>query len=331
MRLLHNLYPGGRTSANAAGYVGALEPDLLGEAMVLRTLKAESASRRPLLDVVFEGAGEDGLRTGFTVLERLSEEHEEEARGWIARVLDGDVPGRAVAALEAAKAVGQRTAYSSLGVQLAEALGRKGTSELAVRLEAAGIPEDTVLLREVAVWVMSTLLAHLPERAEPQLQAQRAGLLNSLGMRQSALGHWEAALASTQEAVEQFRKLAGAQPDALLPDLAASLNNLGGRQSALGQREAALASAQEAVEQYRKLAAARPDTFLPNLATSSAIWAGCKANWGNGSRRWPARKRRSTSAVSLRLPTVMRSCGTLRRPLPTWACCKVSLSNERRR
>ncbi|WP_438014204.1 tetratricopeptide repeat protein [Sorangium sp. So ce315] len=78
----------------------------------------------------------------------------------------------------------------------------------------------------------------------------------------------EAALASTQEAVEQYRKLAATQPAAFLPDLAMSLNNLGLMQSELGQCEAALASTQEAVEQYRKLAAGQDAAFLPHLVTS---------------------------------------------------------------
>ena len=65
---------------------------------------------------------------------------------------------------------------------------------------------------------------------------------------QSALGQREAALASTQEAVDIRRKLAQARPEAFLPDLARRLYNLGEAQSALGQREAALVSAEEALE-----------------------------------------------------------------------------------
>ena len=74
-----------------------------------------------------------------------------------------------------------------------------------------------------------------------------AASLNNLGNRQSAFEQRYAALASTQEALGLYRKLAQARPEAFLPDLAMSLNNLGAMQSALGQREAALASATEAV------------------------------------------------------------------------------------
>jgi nucleoside phosphorylase len=283
LRLLHHLYPGGLTGANAAGYVGRLEPDLLGEGMVLRTLKAERASAGRLLDRVFQGAGEEALRTGFTVLGHLSEENPEEAQGWIAHMLDRDVPGRAVAALHATEAVGKRTAYGTLGPQLAEALARKGTVELAERIEmelwettGSGSAYDAtsqwvgseLSLRAVAAWMVETQLKHLPARELPEPQAERARLLNNLGGTQSALGQPEAALASTQEAVDILRKLAAAQPAAFLPYLAGSLSNLGIRQLALGQPEAALASTQEAVEQYRKLAAAQPAAFLPYLAVS---------------------------------------------------------------
>jgi tetratricopeptide (TPR) repeat protein len=83
-----------------------------------------------------------------------------------------------------------------------------------------------------------------PEAVLPYL----AGSLDDLGGMQSELGQREAALASTQEAVDLLRKLAQARPEAFLPDLAMSLNNLGNRQGELGQREAALASAEEALD-----------------------------------------------------------------------------------
>src|SRR5262249_28007485 len=86
--------------------------------------------------------------------------------------------------------------------------------------------------------------------------------------RLSDLGRREEALAASQEAVDIYRRLAQARPDAFLPDLAMSLNNLGIRLSNLGRREGALAANQEAVDIYRRLAQTRPDAFLPNLASS---------------------------------------------------------------
>jgi tetratricopeptide (TPR) repeat protein len=50
--------------------------------------------------------------------------------------------------------------------------------------------------------------------------------LNNLGNRFSRLGRREDALAASQEAVDIYRSLAQARPDAFLPDLAMSLGAL---------------------------------------------------------------------------------------------------------
>ncbi|MFT3766210.1 MAG: tetratricopeptide repeat protein [Minicystis sp.] len=257
--LLRALYPG-----RDANYINGLEPDLLGEALVLRTLSKEGAGAGSYLDRVFDGADGGAIRTGFTVLGRLSEDHKK-AENWITRVLDRDVAGRALEAFAAAKIVGERTAHAAVGIVLAKALEREGTADLATRLERVlPHPEQTVSLREVGQWVTATRLAHLPKDEGEE----RARLLNNLSTWQSALGQREAALASTQEAADIYRTLAAARPETFLPGLAMSLNNLSVDQSDLGQREAALASTQEAVDIYRTLAAARPGAFLPDLAMS---------------------------------------------------------------
>ncbi len=214
---------------------------------------------------VFDDSDAQAVRTGFTVLGRLSEDHED-AAGWIARVLARDVAGRAMEAFAAAKTVGERTAHAALGMELARALEREGTIELAERL-GPELPhaQQAVSLLEVGLWVLTKLLASLPEGSK---QEERARILNNLSVWQSMLGHREAALASTQEAIDLRRSLAQARPEAFLPDLASSLHNLGKMQSDLGHREAALASIQEAVDLRRQLAQAHPDALLPALAMS---------------------------------------------------------------
>jgi nucleoside phosphorylase len=257
--LLHDFYPG-----RDGQHVGALEPGLLGEAMVWRALSREGVGAEPYLNRVFEGADGRAIRTGFAVLGRLSEEHEE-AEGWIARVLERDVNGRAMEAFTAAKTVGEWTAHAAVGKELAKALEREGTIELAERMEDELPPAgETVSLREVGSWVLGKRLAHLPEG----MVEERAKLLNDLSLWQSELGQHEAALASAQEAVEIRRKLAETRPEAFLPDFAMSLNNLGILQGEFGQHEAALASTQEALNIRRKLAEGRPEVFLPDLAQS---------------------------------------------------------------
>ena len=136
---------------------------------------------------------------------------------------------------------------------------------------AAGVPEQTLALREFAAVVLMCVVAVVRALAEdnphdylPVLSAA----LNNLGNRLSYLGRREEALAAAEEAVALRRQLAAARPDAFTPGLAMSLNNLANFLSTLERREEALATAEEAVTLYRQLAAARPDAFTPGLAMS---------------------------------------------------------------
>src|SRR5262249_48334707 len=143
-----------------------------------------------------------------------------------------------------------------------------GTVQFARQIENARIPRDTVSLREVSAWALQTLVATAVETEDPSAKARRAHLLIKLGSRQRDLDQLEAALISTNEGKEIFRKLAEANPAVFQPYLAASLSNLSAMQSALGQGEAAYASAYEAVRLYRALAATNAKKFLPYLAGS---------------------------------------------------------------
>jgi len=129
---------------------------------------------------------------------------------------------------------------------------------------ALPVPDRTLALRPF----LADFYRARRERLSPEAAEERAGVLVMLGYALSALGRREEALAATQEAVDIYRGLARANPQAFLPYLAASLNNLGNRLSALGRREEALTATQEAVDIYRGLARANPQAFLPYLAGS---------------------------------------------------------------
>jgi nucleoside phosphorylase/tetratricopeptide (TPR) repeat protein len=268
LSVLHNLYLGPTQSTGRPGYVGALEPDLLGEAMVVRALCGEDDGANALLNHVFLDRTEDAIEHGFAVLGRVSVKHQTEASAWIVRVLARDLDGRALAALAAAKAISRDSAHALLGMVLATLLEQQGTEDIAERLEAAGIPNGTVSLREVAIWVTSTKLRHLPAADDEDGLIQRGILWNNLGAMQRDLGRRELALDSSQEAVSIYRTLVAKRPNAFLPDLARGLNNLGNKRIDLGQLEPALAATLEAVAIYRALAAASPNAFLPYLASS---------------------------------------------------------------
>ena len=273
--LAHDLY----ASRSRDGYAGGLEPDLLGEGMVRRALYEERGEAGAFLGRVFDSASAVQLQTGFEVLGRMSVDYPEEARGWIASVLGSNVADRALPALEAAKNVRKSTAHAVLGQELAAALERGGTGALAESLWAAGLPEDTVSLREVGLWTTAAFLQALPPGDEEHVLAQRAALLNDLADRQNALGKREAALASVQEAVDHYRKLAASRPEIFQPFLATALANLGNAQLELDPRRKGGGQKQTGGRRW----AERWPTDVP---TPAGRWGG--AHW-TADRAWSAR------------------------------------------
>jgi len=276
--LLRDLYPG-LVSEAGQERMGSWEPDLSGEALVLRALRGEGEAAGQWLRQVVEGADTRAVRTAFEVLGRLSAEAPE-AGEWMASLLAGAVSSRATAALEAAKAIGPRPAYAAAGRELAKALEREGTPEVAERLEAAGLPDFVAPLREVSVWVKTTLLNHLAPGESPRALIEQARFRGGLGFLLGTLGRRQEALVFVKEAVEHYRKLAGAYPEVFRVDLALGLTDLGVVQGELGQREEALAAMQEAVAIRRGLAEESPEEFLPILAVNLNGLAGAQSALG---------------------------------------------------
>jgi len=267
--LLQRIYQG--TGEEPSVFLPALEPDLLGEGMLLRVASPKLQGDRPppdWIDRVFPADEHtQAVSTGLEVLGRASATRPEVVQPWISRLLAGPLRPRALLALEAAKAIGLRTELSVLGDVLADRLEASGDVMLAVELERARIPM-TVSLRRVVEWTTRTLLQALPRSGEERLLDSRAQLLTNRGLTLSNLGRHEEALQSLHEALELRRSLARSNPEAFLPDLAASLNNLCGALSRLGRHQEALAAVREASELLRPLAELDPVTFRPTFAKS---------------------------------------------------------------
>ena len=261
--LLHDVY----AVAEGGPYLPGLQPDLLGEAMVLR-IASKDADEKWIERVIVEDDDAAAVDSAFTVLGRAAAVNAAAISPWLATLLRTELAIRALPALRAAMVVGQRTAFSPLGDLLADALERDGTTTMAHALTHERIPFFTVSLRRVVEWRNRIRLADTPAGIEPETLAKRAALLDERGGRLRDLGQREAALGATHEAVEVYRGLAAKHPDAFLPDLATSLSNLGLLLSEVGQRDAALDATHQAVELRRGLAAKHPDAFLPDLAVS---------------------------------------------------------------
>jgi hypothetical protein len=165
VKLLHNIYE----SVDRTKYLPGLEPHLLGEGMVLRVAARLSRTSAPTGDswierVVVDGDDEPAITSTFTVLGRASAINSAVTMPWIETLLRGQLSTRAVLALRAGKAVGQRTAVSALGDLLADALERDGSVAIAVELAEEGVPYPTVSLSRVGEWQTRTLIAHIPEK-----------------------------------------------------------------------------------------------------------------------------------------------------------------------
>ncbi|EAU66905.1 tetratricopeptide repeat family [Stigmatella aurantiaca DW4/3-1] len=270
LHLLHRIYQ--RKGPKASMYLPALEPDLLGEAMVLRVASPEREEDRVApdwIDRVLPSDEEERIvGTGLEVLGRASAAHPEAGRRWLERLLTNPLRPRARLALVAAKNVGMHTAFSPLGEILAERLRAVSDIELARELATVGVPQSTVSLGEVDVWILTTLLQESGSAIGEASERTRASLLNKLGNRLGALGRPAEALEATREAVGLHRELAQRNPDAFRPALAGSLNNLGNRLGTLGRPEEALEATHEAVGLHRELAQRNPDAFRPDLAVS---------------------------------------------------------------
>ncbi|MET8049010.1 SEC-C metal-binding domain-containing protein, partial [Streptosporangium sp. NPDC005286] len=97
--------------------------------------------------------------------------------------------------------------------------------------------------------------------------------LPNLGGCLSGVGDKRGAVELVREAAELHRRLAEAEPEAYLPDLAISLANLGTLLSGVGDKRGAVRPVREAVEVYRRLAEAEPEAYLPGLALSLLRYA----------------------------------------------------------
>ena len=261
---LHQRY--GRTGM----YLPALEPDLLGEALICRVARTIG---RPAGDVWIDRVviptdnDEHILTSAFTVMARASIT-DAAVRPWIVRLLQSDLLRRAVVALRVAKNVGKQTAFSHLGDALADVLEQFGTSDIARELLTEEVPSRTISLQRVLVWQLRTLLAVTSAGGRVLERAIRADLLLQYGSALAALGRHVEAFVPTEQSVTLYRGLADESPDKFHHELARSLNKLGNRLHALGRRDQALRATRESANLFGKLVACNRETVEPYLARS---------------------------------------------------------------
>jgi tetratricopeptide (TPR) repeat protein len=98
--------------------------------------------------------------------------------------------------------------------------------------------------------------------------ANRTGKLNNLAILYRGMQRMKEAEEAFVEALATYRKLAEANRDENLPDIASTINNLAILYRNTQRMKKAEEAYNEALATYRKLAEANPDAYLPNVAAT---------------------------------------------------------------
>ena len=266
---------------DGAGGIAAVEPDLVGEALLLLAWQGHDDHRRPALA---RAHADDPAPVRQTVVRTCQDyviRGHRYALAWLRQILSAtdDLIGltklsqvmpketlelREVGLILEQKIVdlARNQARSSSPTSL-EILAH-GLNNLSLRLSQVGNRDDALAAIKEAVDLYRDLGAAQPDALRPDLARSLANLSNRMMER----GRVDDALAAILEAVELFRNLAVVQPDVYRPYFAAVLNNLSSHLSECGRNDDALAAIEEALSIRRDLAAERPDAFRPDLASS---------------------------------------------------------------
>jgi len=283
----------------AAPRLGTIQPDLIGEAVVVEAFEAPPDRQAEGAPAVQRAYALSGVEAAQALMRLLQD--------YAYAVEDQDASN------------GERQTGKRL-LDWLRSLADEIKDPLVLEPLAFTLPQDTLVLREIAAEITGRLAdaygAGLGDKEKISMQAVNRAMvwtvnysnrLSVLGNREAALaaathatrlarglfeadadvfreelamsldtlsnhlselGRREEALAAEEEAVTLHRVLSTVRPGAFTPAFAGSLNNLANRLSDLGRREEALAAAEEAVAHHRALAEARPDAFTPALATS---------------------------------------------------------------
>ena len=252
----HELEPGLRISLveEPDGFRG-LQPDIVGEAFVLEVLQDLGRDAEEVQEYLKAARALNARGAGQGLVKTL----QNFALG--AGAVNTAQPGTDAHAETERRLREQGTLVALIGSYI----GSCGPGELDVLWAIHdAIPLGSTLLRKLRM----DLLGRIGSLVQPDDLGQWLRLLDACVIALGLIGKSRDALAAGRKAVEIRRRLAAAQPDAFLPNLAASLNNLANWLGDVGQRDEALAAIREAVEIYRRLAAAQPDAFRSRLATS---------------------------------------------------------------
>lgn len=264
--------PGSPSGEASEPRLGTIQPDLIGEGVIVEALLVGPADRALRAAVIVERAYSRTGTSAAEALMRLIQDYGHALEDPQASAAERDI-ARIVLSL-----------LSALAGAIPD--GEIGSLETLI----SAIPEYTTVLREVAAeqtrrlsdyWqsVAGSLDAN-DEDVETFARARAALWANNLSVRVGYLGQRELALTAAQDAVDIYRGLAAAAPASFTFRLAGALNNLSVRLAELGKIEDGLVAAEEGLDLFRALAVAHPEEFTRDVAGALNNLANCLSDLG---------------------------------------------------
>jgi hypothetical protein len=248
-RWLSQLYGNGRLDDQPA--IRSMEPDMLGEALIVHEYVANPA----LLGATLDQATDPQLARAFAVLDRACSGSKQLASN-LRQALDQRLPTLVE------RAVGS-------GVEMVAALD---SVVRLVRPHRGAAAASAAVAASVRGSLGQTIHALAVEHHRDSLSEDRdshlaplASALHHLAIALGGIGQAEEALAASEESVRHYRELVEERGDLHLPELATSLNSLAVSLDTLLRHEEALEKSEEAVRHYRALVDEDRDRYLPQL------------------------------------------------------------------
>lgn len=271
---LSQLYPGRQG-------LGALQPDLLGEALVGRQVLGSEGPA--LLNAVLGRKSSATQRThALTILSRILR-----YRPDISTPLEAALSKHFA---HCAQSLFQVCIQTPSPLSLVAERSFKQLSP-AVALQVAGLLEsnfkyEVLPLAGLELLIRETLNAQAAQRCQKarssiEDKSKLSQTLNALSIANSRLGKNSIALAHAKQALDICQSLAKDKSERFESGFAMSLNNYANRLSVLGKTRLALDCAKQSLGIYQRLAKNKPERFEPDLAMCLSNYAGLLSEVGD--------------------------------------------------
>ena len=213
LRFFHAIYPGDECNFGRA-YISPVEPDILGEALVCRTLSNPNTPQHFWKNLFLSIEHPVQIFNAFIVLGRIAFDLQKTSSvaDWTRQLLEVNLQHCAPLLLDAIRSLGEESAYSPLSDVLTSVLKEKGDLEIAKSITYV-IPMPAPSLVELWQWTLEKQIEDLGTDDEESL-CKRVHLLDRLSMcLGEGQGRWNEAYAAIEEAKSLIAQVKNSDPE----------------------------------------------------------------------------------------------------------------------